>query len=71
MPENNNGGKRFGRRAIATAIYAVLINVAFFYSTMRGIDIDWFAGYVQYMFGALGFLIGGLTATDIFGKFGK
>lgn len=71
MPENNNGAKRFGRRAMAVIIYAILINGAFFYCTMKGIDIDWFAGYVKYMFGALGFLIGGLTATDIFGKFGK
>ena len=68
MPETN-GAKRFGRRALATVVYALLVTVSFYYSMIKGADIAWFSEYTKYMFGALGFLIGGLTATDVFNKF--
>lgn len=70
MPENNNA-KRFGRRAGATMVYATLVTVAYYYTLVKGVDISWFKSYVQYMFGALGFLIGGITASHIFDSFKK
>ena len=69
MAETNGNGKKFGRRATATMVYAVLITVAYYYTLTKGIDLSWFKAYVQYMFGALGFLIGGLSAQHIFDSF--
>ena len=72
MPETNgNGAKRFGRRAKATIVYAVLVTIAYYYTMVKGVDLTWFQSYVKYMFGALGFLIGGLSAQHIFESFNK
>ena len=74
MAETNGNGvdaRRFGRRAKATIVYAVLVTVAYYYTLVKGVDISWFQSYTQYMFGALGFLIGGLTASHIFDSFKK
>ena len=71
MPGSNGNGKKFGRRALATMVYAVLVTVAYYYTLTKGIDISWFKSYVQYMFGALAFLIGGLTTGHIFDSFKK
>jgi hypothetical protein len=69
MPESNTNGKKFGRRAAATMVYAALVTVAYYYTLTKGIALDWFSEYVKYMFGALGFLIGGLSAQHIFDSF--
>ena len=71
MTETNGNGKKFGRRAKATIVYAVLVTVAYYYTLTSGTDLSWFQSYVKYMFGALGFLIGGLSAQHIFDSFKK
>lgn len=62
---NNN---RWGRRLGSTIVWAVLINIAFYICMFRGVDIAWFGKYVSFMTVGLGFLVGGLTATDMIKK---
>jgi len=60
-----NNNKRWGRRLGSTIGWAVLVSAAFYISMFKGVDLGWFQAYVGYMTLALGFLVGGLTITDV------
>ena len=62
--EENNNGKRFGRRAACGFVTVALTTVAFYVSMFRGIDLSWFAEYAKTMLYVLGFIAGTLTVTD-------
>lgn len=64
MTENNEK-KRWGRRLSTTIAWAVLLNAAFYACVFKGIDVGWFQTYAGYMTLGLGFLVGGLTITDV------
>ncbi len=64
----NNEKKRFGRRAGFGLGAVVLLTTAFYITLFKEVELDWFTKYSTYMVGLLAFIIGGLTATDIWGK---
>lgn len=65
MSENNNEKKRFGRRAACGFTTVALITGAFYVCVFKGVDLSWFVEYSKVMVYVLGFVVGGLTATDI------
>ena len=73
MAENN---KRFGRRAGIGSTAIALLTVAFYMvlcvcrkdPELMKIGRELFADYAVYVFGTAAFVIGGLSATDIFLK---
>jgi len=72
MAEQNN--KRFGRRAGIGIAAISLLTVAFYVvlifcranADLMKIGRELFADYAVYVFGTAVFIIGGLSATDIF-----
>jgi len=54
-----------GRRYLATAIWAVLVNTVFYITLFQGKDLSWWAEYVKWHTYALGFVTGALTVTDV------
>lgn len=65
MANNNNDKKRFGRRLGTTIGATILITVAYYICLFQGHDISWFTTYTKYVSYFLGFLVGGLTITDV------
>ena len=63
MAENKN--KRWGRRLYSTIGVTILVTIAYYICLFKGLDIDWFASYTKYLTYFLGFLVGGLTITDV------
>ncbi len=68
MPENNNEKKRFGRRAGGGIIAASLITVAFYVCLFVDADLAWLKLYTTFIVGVYGFVVGGLTLTDLLKK---
>jgi hypothetical protein len=66
--ENNNEKKRFGRRASGGIITVTLITVAFYICLFKDVDLTWLKLYTQWIVGVYGFVVGGLTLTDLFVK---
>ena len=64
----NNEKKRFGRRAGGGIIAASLITVAFYICLFKGVDLTWLKFYTQWIVGVYGFVVGGLTLTDLLKK---
>ena len=64
MTENNDK-KRFGRRAGATAIWAVCIMETWHVAVFRGMTLDWFTTIAGFLTLGLGVVTGALTITDI------
>jgi len=58
-------GKRWGRRLGSTIVWCVLTTVAYYICLFKGVDLSWWTEYTKYMTYALGFLVGGLTITDV------
>ena len=71
--ENN---KRIGRRAVIGGSGLMLVSVALVYiietlkttPEMLGLGMKLFSSYTTIVFGVVAFIIGGLSATDIFVK---
>ena len=61
----NNEKKRFGRRAWATAIWAVCIMETWHVAVFRSLSLDWFYTIAGYLTLGLGIVTGALTLTDI------
>jgi len=68
MPENNNEKKRFGRRAGGGIVAVALISLAFYVCIFKTVDLEWFKIYTSFIVGILGFVITGLTLTDLLKK---
>jgi hypothetical protein len=68
MPENNNEKKRFGRRAGGGIIAAGLITIAFYVCLFADADLAWLKLYTTFIVGVYGFVVGGLTLTDLLKK---
>lgn len=67
-PKPNNEKKRFGRRAGGGIIVASLISLAFYVCIFKTVDLEWFKVYTTFMVGVYGFVVGGLTLTDLLKK---
>lgn len=65
MVETNNEKKRFGRRALLGFVSLALIEVNFYFSVYKHLDLAWFTKHTEVVLYLLGFIIGGLTLTDI------
>jgi len=65
MPNNNNEKKRFGRRAGDGVVAMGLITIAFYVCIFNNVNLDWFQLYTSFVVGILGFVITGLTLTDL------
>lgn len=65
MPENNNEKKRFGRRAGGGIVAVSLITLAFYVCIFSSVDMAWFKIYTTFITGVYGFVVGGLTLTDL------
>lgn len=63
-PEQNNK-KGWGRRVGAALLWTVLVNVAFYICVFKGFTFEWWTEYVKWHTYVLGFVVGGLTITDI------
>jgi len=66
--ENNNEKKRFGRRAGGGIVAVSLITIAFYVCIFNTVDMDWFKLYTSFVTGILGFVVTGLTLTDLLKK---
>jgi len=58
-------GKRWGRRLGATIGAVLLVTIAFYITLFNGAGFEWWDAYAKYILAALGFLVGGLTITDV------
>lgn len=67
MAENNEK-KRFGRRAGFGIAGMVLITTAFYFCIFKELDLNWFVKYSIYTLALIGFIISGLSLTDVIGK---
>jgi len=65
MPNENNEKKRFGRRAGGGIVAVALISIAFYVCIFNQVKMDWFELYTQFIAGILGFVVTGLTLTDL------
>lgn len=65
MPNNNNEKKRFGRRAGGGIVAVTLITIAFYVCIFNKVSLDWFQLYTSFIVGVLGFVVTGLTLTDL------
>jgi len=65
MANENSEKKKWGRRLGCTIAWGVLITVAYYVVLFRGGDLTWFSEYSKYLTFGLGFLVGGLTITDV------
>jgi hypothetical protein len=63
--KTNLNKKRWGRRAVATGVWFVGLNVAFYLCLFRGVELAWWVEYAKYTAFGLVFMVSGLTATDI------
>jgi len=71
MTENNDK-KKWGRRLGVFIGVATLVSVAFYVCVFRGPDyLEYFKQYSMIIFGIGAVVTTGLTATDVWGKFGK
>ena len=61
----NNEKKRFGRRAGGGVVAATLITLAFYVCIFKTVDLEWFKVYTSFIVGVLGFVVSGLTLTDL------
>ncbi len=68
MPNNNNEKKRFGRRAGGGIVAASLITIAFYACILGDVDLSWLKLYTTFIVGIYGFVVGGLTLTDLLKK---
>lgn len=68
MVENNNEKKRFGRRAGGGIVAAGLISIGFYVCIFSSVDLEWFKFYTTFITGVYGFVVGGLTLTDLLKK---
>lgn len=68
MPNENNEKKRFGRRAGGGIIAASLVTIAFYICLFKGADLTWLKLYATWVVGIYGFVVGGLTLTDLLKK---
>ena len=59
------GKKRWGRRALGGAVWAILLTAAYYVILFKGGDLLWWTEYAKYMTYGLGFIVGGLSLTDI------
>lgn len=64
----NNEKKRFGRRASFGIAALVLITIEHYVAIFKSLGIEWPTNYAMYVAGIVAFIIGGLSATDIWGK---
>jgi len=64
----NNEKKRFGRRAGGGIIAVTLITVAFYICLFKDVDLSWLKLYTTWVVGVYGFVVGGLTLTDLLKK---
>ena len=64
----NNEKKRFGRRAGGGIIAASLITIAFYICLFKSADLAWLTFYTKWIVGVYGFVITGLTLTDLLKK---
>lgn len=68
MPNDNNEKKRFGRRAGGGIVAAGLITIAFYVCIFSTTSLEWFKFYTTFITGVYGFVVGGLTLTDLLKK---
>lgn len=64
MTENNEK-KRFGRRAGFGITALVLSTASYYVCLFGGKSLDWFNTYSAFVVGIIGFIVSGLTITDI------
>lgn len=62
---NEKNNNRWGRRVGATVGATVLVTVSYYICLFKGVDLSWFTSYTKYVAYFLGFLVGGLTITDV------
>jgi len=65
MANENNEKKRWGRRVGSVIVWGILLTVAYYIVLFKGVDLSWWSEYGKFMTYGLGFLVGGLTATDL------
>lgn len=68
MSEPNNEKKKFGRRAGGGIIAASLVTIAFYVCLFKSVDLAWLKLYTTWIVGIYGFVVGGLTLTDLLKK---
>ena len=68
MMAENNAKKKFGRRAGFGIGAITLVTVAFYICLFKDVDLNWFVKYASIIVGVYGFIVGGLTVTDVLGK---
>lgn len=61
----NNDKKKWGRRATATAVWAVFIMETWHIAVFKAIPMEWFTSIAGYLTLGLGVVTGVLTLTDI------
>ena len=71
MIKENGSKKRWGRRLGATIGAAILVTVAYYVVLFRGAELMWWVEYAKYTTYFLGFLVGGLSLTDVIGVMKK
>lgn len=64
----NNEKKRFGRRAGGGVIAVSLVTIAFYICLFKDVDLSWLKLYTTWVVGIYGFVVGGLTLTDLLKK---
>lgn len=65
MMEDNNEKKRFGRRAGFGITALALSTISYYVCLFKNVPLEWFNTYSAFVVGIIGFIIGGLTITDI------
>lgn len=68
MSEPKNEKKRFGRRAGGGIVTVTLLTLAFYVCMFKDVDIVWLQYYTKWIVMVYGFVVGGLTLTDLLKK---
>lgn len=64
--ENND--KKYSRRVRFGIAAIVLVTIEHYIAIFKGLSIEWPTNYAMYIVGIVAFIIGGLSATDIWAK---
>jgi len=62
---NGNERKRWGRRLGVTIAWGILLVTTYYIVLFTGNDLVWFTEFAKFMTLGHGFLVGGLTVTDV------
>lgn len=65
MANENNEKRKWGRRAKSAIACGALLTISYYVCLFKGMDLTWFSEYAKYFTYILGFVVGGLTATDL------